>query len=268
MTEGGSAHIVEEIFGMRVHLDTLIQVWSIMAIVLILAFLSTRNLKIKGICLPQLIGEMLYDRWFGQISSQSDEKSARNYLPFIGGIFCFMAFTYWSGLLPWKLAELLPFWPQVGTHKWEFLCPILDVNVPLAIALLSLLTYLYAGLKEGGISYLLAYLGISFHNGKFSISIQSVISGFVEWLDMITRPVTLTLRIFANVLAGEALTLTFISLSAVMPFLSGWLPLIIMFFEFGVGLIQAFIFSMLSTVYISMAVSHSKHNSESHNEAH
>ena len=69
---------------------------------------------------------------------------------------------------------------------------------------------------------------------------------------MLLRPFTLALRLFANTFAGEALLATLVKIS---PFI---VPILALAFEFGVGILQAFIFAMLTTVYISIALAHAE----------
>ena len=72
---------------------------------------------------------------------------------------------------------------------------------------------------------------------------------FVELLEMITRPLSLAVRLFANILAGEILVMVMISMFAIA------LPIPFMLFEIFVAFLQAFVFMMLSVAYISTAVS-------------
>ena len=70
----------------------------------------------------------------------------------------------------------------------------------------------------------------------------------VEILELFTRPLTLALRLFGNILAGEIL------ISALLALCAWGLPLPIMFFEILVACVQALVFTMLTTVYIATAV--------------
>ena len=75
----------------------------------------------------------------------------------------------------------------------------------------------------------------------------------VEVLEMVVRPFSLALRLFANILAGELLIVTFVGLCAY------FLPLPFMFFEVFVAFIQALVFMLLSTAYIAIAVQEEEH---------
>jgi F-type H+-transporting ATPase subunit a len=75
----------------------------------------------------------------------------------------------------------------------------------------------------------------------------------IEIMDLAVRPLTLSLRLFANTLAGETLLASFISMVALV------LPVAILGFEMAVGVLQSFIFTILTAVYIGSAVQHAEH---------
>ena len=256
--EHSVGHLKSSLFGLEVNLDTLFQVWGVMLFVLFVCFFLARSLRSENIKTRQFIAESVYDMWESQVSLQLGKAQAKKYLSYIGGIFLFILFIYWSGLLPWKLFYNLGFWPKINNYPWQFVCPVMDINMPLGIALLSVIIYLISGIQSGGLSYILAFLGIEHKNNKFSMNLGSVIFAMVEILDILTRPVTLVLRIYANVLAGEALSLTAMAIFPVL------LPTIMIFFEFSIGILQAFIFAMLSLVYISIASSHGHEHEHEH----
>ena len=107
-----------------------------------------------------------------------------------------------------------------------------------ALAVIVLIYYLYYGFKEKGI-----------HAIWHGFSVSGIIMLFVELLEMITRPLSLAVRLFANILAGEILVMVMISMFAIA------LPIPFMLFEIFVAFLQAFVFMMLSVAYISTAVS-------------
>ena len=237
-------HLTGEILGQKVHMDTLVFSWAIMAALLFFSFLFTRNLKIDGYGLKQTFLETIWGLINGLTSSQIPGNKGKNFIPLIGGIFIFTIFAYWIGLMPWKIGEAFSFWPHLdnGEH-WEGSSPAADINVTAGMALISLLTYIAAGIKNGGWGYILNYFKPL---------------GFVEWLDMFVRPLTLSLRLFANTIAGEVLVASILGLVALV------LPMFALAFELFVGLIQALVFSLLTTVYIGTAMAHSEHVEEHH----
>ena len=235
-------HFTSEILGQKVHMDTLVYSWTIMAAILIVSFLLTRNLKIEGYSPKQTLLETIWGLINNLTSSQIPGNKGKDYIPLIGGIFIFTIFAYWLGLMPWKVGEAFSFWPTLdnGEH-WEGSSPAADINVTGGMALISLLTYIASGIKYGGIGYVLNYFKPL---------------GFVEWLDLLVRPLTLCLRLFANTIAGEILVVSILGLVAFI------LPMFALAFELFVGLIQALVFSLLTTVYIGTAIAHSEHVKE------
>ena len=235
-------HITTEIFGLKIHLDTLIYSWIIMGVLLLTSFLLTRNLKIEGHTLVQTILETIWGLIDGLTSSQIPGNKGKSYIPLVGGIFIFTIFAYWLGLMPWKALEVLSFWPKLDSGEpWEGSSPAADINVTGGMALISLVTYVGSGIKYGGSHYLVNYFKPL---------------GFVEWLDLFVRPLTLSLRLFANTIAGEVLVGSILGLVALV------LPVFALAFELFIGLIQAFVFSLLTTVYIGTAIAHSEHSKE------
>ena len=105
------------------------------------------------------------------------------------------------------------------------------------LAIIVIVYYVIAGIAKKKIKF--------FING---FSITSIITMLVELLDLVTRPLTLALRLFGNILAGEILITAMLGLCAY------GLPLPFMFFEVLVACIQALVFTMLTTVYIATAV--------------
>lgn len=235
-------HITTEIIGQKVHLDTLVYSWSIMGAILIVSFLLTRNLRIDGYSIRQTALELIWGLINGLTSSQIPSNKGKNFIPLIGGIFIFTIFAYWLGLMPWKIGEAFTWWPKLddGEH-WEGSSPAGDINVTGGMALISLVTYILSGIKSGGLSYILNYFKPL---------------GFVEWLDLLIRPLTLSLRLFANTIAGEILVMSILGLVALV------LPMFALAFELFVGLIQALVFSLLTTVYIGTAMAHSEGGKE------
>lgn len=239
MSTSLGVHITGEIIGQKVHMDTLVYSWGIMIGTLVATFLLTRNLKIEGYSLKQTILETIWGLINGLTSSQIPQNHGKKYIPLIGGIFIFTILAYWLGLLPWKVGEVFSWWPKLdnGNH-WEGSSPAADINVTGGMALISLITYVASGIIFGGFGYIVNYFKPL---------------GFVEWLDLIVRPLTLSLRLFANTVAGEVLVMSILGLVALI------IPAFALAFELFIGLIQAFVFSLLTTVYIGTAIAHSEH---------
>ncbi len=234
-------HVTGQMIGQKVHLDTLFFSWGIMFFLLASTFLMTRNLKVEGGSTKQTVLETIWELINNLTSAQISGEKSKGYIPLIGGMFIFILFAYWIGLMPWKAGEILSFWPALDNgHPWEGSSPAADINVTAGMALIAVVTYIVAGIKSGGLHYILMYFKPL---------------GFIEWLDLFVRPLTLALRLFANTLAGEVLVASILGLVAL------FVPVFALAFELFVGVIQALVFALLTTVYIGTAHAHGEHES-------
>ena len=134
-----------------------------------------------------------------------------------------------------------------------------DINAPLAIAIFSFIFVEFWGLQSLGPGYLKKFVAIdAFKKGPMGVI--DIFVGLLEFVSELSRTVSFTFRLFGNVFAGEVLLMM---MSFVVPFL-----LVDVFYglELFVGLIQAFVFAILTLVFAVTAVSH--HGDGDHEEAH
>lgn len=243
-------HITGELLGKTVNIDTLFFAWACMGLIVLFSLFFTIGVSADtakyGI--RQHFAESLYDFIRG-ITKEQIGKRADHYVFFIGSIFIFILFSYYAGLMPWKMGSLLAWWPQAHGHAWHGASPCADLNVPAGMALVVVLVYFLSGAYIGGFKYVQSFLPINFSSKGISLNLMCLI----EIMDLAVRPLTLSLRLFANTVAGETLLATFVSLVALI------LPIFVLGFEMAVGLLQAFLFTILSTVYIGTAVKHAEH---------
>ena len=120
--------------------------------------------------------------------------------------------------------------------------PTANVVVPLGFALVTFVYYHYHGLRANGFSYFKQFLGPVWWLYPLMLPI--------EIISHCARVLSLTVRLYANMFAGDLVTLAFFSLIPV------GVPLLFLSLHFGVAIIQAYIFMILATVYLSLAVSH------------
>lgn len=222
----------------QIHADTILLSWGCMAFILIGAALITPSLTSKG---PGNNGqgflEMLYE-FVADITKGQIGHEWRTYFPLIAAIFIFVLTANFSGILPWQaIGEVIPGWPKElegahAGHPVEIAAPSTDFNVTFGLALVALLTYLGAGFFAHGFKYLKAYLNP------------------IEWLDLIIRPATLSLRLMMVITADELMRGAAIMMVPVL------LPAGVMGFEMFIGVIQAFVFALLTSIYIGLTVSH------------
>ncbi|MBI3632375.1 MAG: F0F1 ATP synthase subunit A [Candidatus Vogelbacteria bacterium] len=168
------------------------------------------------------------------------------YLPIIGTIFFFVLFSNWSGLFPGLSALGVSGTNEAGKETFVPLlrAPSSDLNFTLALGIISILSVNVLGVTA---------IGLRHHLGKF-FNFESPIMFFVGILELISefvKMISLAFRLFGNVFAGEVLLLVIGMLS---PYV---IPLPFLAMEIFVGFIQALIFSVLTLVFINMAVEHS-----------
>lgn len=221
-------HWVVQINNVSMNMDTLVTMWAAMLFLIIFAFVSTRNLSIIPSKL-QAFCETVLGFFWGLADSMIGKEEGRKHIPLIASLFLFIVTANLMGQLPLRLFEL--------KNGAELASPTNDINMTAAMAILVLIYYVTAGIKKKKLKFFI-----------HSFNPIDIIVFFVEILEMITRPLTLALRLFGNIMAGE------IFVGAMLGICAYFLPIPVMFFEVLVAFIQALVFTMLTTVYISSAV--------------
>jgi F-type H+-transporting ATPase subunit a len=214
---------------------------------------SNLSIETKKYSIRQHISESIFGfiRW---IAKSNIGKRGDNYVFFIGSIFIFILVNYYAGLLPWKMGSLFEWWPQLPSegghaHPWHGASPCADINVTAGIAILVIITYFMSGIFLAGFKYIQMFLPINISKHGIKLNLLCLI----EIMDLAIRPLTLSLRLFANTLAGETLLASFISMMALI------LPAAVLGFEMAVGVLQSYLFAILTAVYIGSAVQHAEH---------
>ena len=160
--------------------------------------------------------------------NQLGESLYRPWVPFISTLFLFIFGCNWAGaLIPWKVLEL---------PEGELAAPTNDINTTVALALLVSVFYFYGGLRKKGLGYFKRYLE------------PTPILLPINILEDFTKPLSLSFRLFGNVLADE---LTVSVLTLLVPL---FIPLPIMGLGVFASSVQALIFSTLAAAYIAEAV--------------
>jgi len=156
------------------------------------------------------------------------ESLYRPWVPFVSTIFLFIFGSNWSGaLVPWKLLEL---------PAGELAAPTNNINTTVALSLLTSVAYFGGGLFKKGLGYFARYVK------------PTPILLPINILEDFTKPLSLSFRLFGNVLADE---LTVAVLTFLVPFV---VPLPIMALGIFAGSIQALIFATLASAYIFEAL--------------
>lgn len=216
----------------NVHVDTILLSWTAMGGILVASALITPKLVAEGAGgKGQAILEMLYN-FTQDIAKGQIGHAWKKFFPLIAAIFIFVLIGNFMGVGPWKAFEHMAWWPTlVDGETFDLASPTTDFNVTAGLALISLITYLGSGFWA--------------HGAKFG---KVLALNPIEWLDLIVRPSTLALRLMVVITADELLRGAFL---LIMPIL---LPTAIMAFELFIGTIQAFVFALLTSIYIGLTV--------------
>jgi F-type H+-transporting ATPase subunit a len=202
--------------------------------------------------------EVLYHLMRDNITGGSmDEKMAAKWFPFIGALFLFIMFSNLVGYIPLPTNtehEIVVF----GLHipSFSLYAATANLSVPLVLALVVFISYTVEGVRaKGPIGYLKGLIPGGVTGG------MAVALFFLEVLSNLMRLLSLTIRLFANILAGHLIILFMAGALAVILGIAalGWftIPFGIALFAFEVGLVaalQAFIFATLTAIYLGGAV--------------
>jgi F-type H+-transporting ATPase subunit a len=202
--------------------------------------------------------ELLYSLMHDNITgSAMDDKMAAKWFPFIGTLFLFIMFSNLVGYIPLPTNtehEITVLGLQIPS--FSLYAATANLSIPLALALVVFFSYTYEGIRaKGPIGYLKGLIPGGVTGGI------AVFIFFLEVLSNLMRILSLTIRLFANILAGHLIILFMAGALAVILGVTalGWftLPFGILLFAFEVGLVaalQAFIFATLTAIYLGGAV--------------
>lgn len=221
-------HFYWQIGGYPVHGQVLITSWLVLASIVVLSLLA--NLKLEASVptglqnLTEYITEFIRDLAKAQIG----EEEYSTWVPFLGTIFLFIFVSNWSGaLLPWRLIEL---------PNGELAAPTNDINTTVGLALLTSVAYFYAGLRKKGLGYFKRYI----EPAAFLLPINI--------LEDFTKPLSLSFRLFGNILADELVVGVLIALVPIV------VPIPLMLLGLFTSAIQALVFATLAGAYIGEAL--------------
>ncbi|MEK7587984.1 MAG: F0F1 ATP synthase subunit A [Patescibacteria group bacterium] len=217
--------------------NALLTTWLVMALLIIVSLVVTRRLRLVPSPIQSVVELLiggLYD-FFSQVTG----KHIALFFPLLASLFLFIITANWVGLLP-----------GVGTigffHGEEF-TPLLrgataDLNTTLGLALVAVLAIQYFGFVTVGGQYSTRFL-------NFKNPIEFFL-GILEMVSEVSKVISFAFRLFGNIFAGEVLLTV---MAFLMPFI---VPLPFLMLELFVGFIQALVFSMLTAVFLNVAVSH------------
>ena len=225
-----------------------------MIILIGLFYMGTRNMKMVPSGLQNFL-EFILESLYNFVQGVAGEENSRKFFPIIATIFLFVMLNAWVGLLP--IYPALGFMDH-GHMKGHLLRPAgTDLNMPLALALISFVFVEFWGLKLLKLNYLAKFVRLeNLRKGNFAQVPIDLFVGVLELLSEFVRIVSFTFRLFGNMTAGEILLLV---ITYLVPFV-----LVLPFYglELLVGLVQALIFAGLTLVFVVVAVT--PHSEEEH----
>ena len=232
--------------------NTMLSAW-LASIVMILFFVlgSGRKRLVPG--RMQGLVDTLFEGIISFSTGVLGPEMARKAFPIVATIFFFVLFNAWLALFPFY--QFLGYVGDDNLILVHLVRPAgTDLNMPLALALVSFVFVEYWGFKAHGVGYLTKFFafGSIFKKGLFG-GLIDIFVGILEFISELIRIVSFTFRLFGNMTAGEILVV-------MITFLA---PLVITNFVYGlellVGLIQSVIFAGLTLVFLSVAVQHEEH---------
>jgi F-type H+-transporting ATPase subunit a len=202
------------------NLETIIMTWLVILGLLVFGFYTARGKnRIPGPM--QVVGELIVKALFDLTESTLEKDIAKTYGPLICALFMFLVISNSFGIVP------------------PFAEPTKDLNTPLGMGIMGFFIAHYIGIRKKGIKQ---YVGDYF---------QPIFIMFpINVVGEIAKIISISFRLFGNILGGSIIILvvSYLTLNVFLP------PFLNAFFGLFVGTIQAFVFTMLTVVYISMQV--------------
>ncbi|MBD0392397.1 F0F1 ATP synthase subunit A [Microcoleus sp. Pol11C1] len=212
---------------LKVHGQVFLTSWFVIAVLVVVSILGTSKIQRIPSGMQNFM-EYALEFIRDLAKNQIGEKEYRPWVPFIGTLFLFIFVSNWSGaLIPWKLIKL---------PSGELGAPTADINTTVAFALLTSLAYFYAGLSKSGLGYFAHYV----EPVPFMLPFK-IIEDF-------TKPLSLSFRLFGNILADELVVGVLVLLVPL------FVPLPVMVLGLFTSAIQALIFATLAAAYIGEAL--------------
>lgn len=220
-------HLYWDIGNYKVHGQVFIVSWIVIIGLIIISLVGTRKLNRIPIGMQNFM-EFILEFLQDIAKTQIGDHDYRPWVPYIATIFLFILGSNWAGaLIPWKLINL---------PDGELAAPTNDINTTVALAFLTSISYFYAGLSKNGLGYFSRYIE------------PTPVLLPINILEDFTKPLSLSFRLFGNVLADELVVSVFTLLVPIL------VPLPVMILGLFASSIQALIFATLSAAYIGEAI--------------
>jgi F-type H+-transporting ATPase subunit a len=268
----------EEIFhlGPFVVTNSMLMVWIVAAFIIVVAQLSTRSLKLVPSGLQNVV-EWMVESLYDFLENILGKHLVKRTFWFFATIFVLILFTNWFGLIP-----------GVGTFGWQLSGPGVDphdtfrpwlrggnadLNMTAAMAFTFALLWFYWAITENGLKGFLAHIFApkGAFKGIMAVLMLFVFAfvGILEVVSILFRPVALSFRLYGNIFAGENILENMMLLVGDKTYLAWLPPLPFYFLELLVGLVQALVFMLLTSVFLKLICDHGdEHHDEEKEHGH
>jgi len=223
MNELGKIHqLIIPLLGhdLTFNIESIIMTWIVCGLLIVFGLLATRKkARVPGAW--QIVGELFVFQFFNLAEDALDQEMAKKYGPLICALFMFLVLSNWLGILP---------------HLEE---PTKDLNTPLSLGIMGFVIAHSVAIKTKGLK---AYVKEYFAPIFFMMPLNLI--------GEVAKIVSISFRLFGNIMGGSIIILvvSYLTYNVLLP------PFLNAFFGLFVGAIQAFVFTMLTLVYISVQV--------------
>lgn len=203
-----------------INLEVIAMTWIVFVLLIIFGLFATRKKSILPRTI-QVVGEMLVTTLYKLVEDALNKEMAKTYGPLVCALFMFLLISNWLGIIP---------------HLEE---PTKDLNTPLSLGIMGFAIAHYAGIKSKGFK---AYTKEYFEPVFFMMPLNLI--------GELSKIISISFRLFGNIMGGSIIILvvSYLTYGLILP------PILSAFFGLFVGTIQAFVFTMLTIVYISVQV--------------
>ncbi len=207
-------------YTMTFNLEPIVMGWIVIAVLLAFGFFAARKQERQPGSF-QLFGEMIVSALYGLTEDALDKQMARKYAPLVCALFLFLLLSDWIGMIPFM-------------HE-----PTKDLNTPLSLGIMGFVIAHAAGIRSKGFK---VYIKEYFEPIFFMMPLNLI--------GELAKIISISFRLFGNIMGGSIIILVVSHLvySVILP------PFLNAFFGLFVGAVQAFVFTMLTVVYISVQV--------------
>jgi F-type H+-transporting ATPase subunit a len=222
--------------------------WIVMVVIIVLAAILARSVRL----IPERGQNALEYAYEGlaNFATSLGGPGARRYVPIFVAFFLFILLGNWSGLLP-----------AVGRTE-QLRAPTSDVNITIGLALVAFFLFHIEGIRNLGVrGYFGKFFNFSGFKDGIAAGVIALFVGVLEFLLEFVKPVTLSMRLFGNVYAGE------IALGVITGLTFVLIPVAMVGLEFLLNFMQALIFSVLTLMFTLIAIEpHHDEHAEHHEE--